>query len=534
MKITLYKYYGERNRIDKESMLTQVLTTSGKFKADVSMLNPVLLLSLPIEGTQYVTDENNNVIDDVVVNVEDGSVIDFNYLYIAEFRRFYYVTSIVVGSGTLLTLGCEVDPLMSFKDQILENEALVARNEFEYSDILEDALLPLELEKDVTETTPTSGGLVNTTLQAKFYADVNARNIIINTITDVSLGWGDIVPPSGSGLPTYSPQNFSTLGSSTSYAITPWKLRNIGYALLGEDKSARAAYVKSIIAFPFEIENSEVIASNQYIHVGRLSDVDSALYDVANNPIRGDVVNFGSPYRIIANFALPYADTFLDLEPYAHYELYIPFYGWTTINLNADNQGDMLIVYYAINYEDGSATAYVRDMTANKLIAAFPCQIGTRLAVTQSNAQEIDARREAQNTNLAIGAISSILGIAAGAATGNVAMAAGGAIGLVSSVTSYANANALLFERASASFSGSNASFYNSLDVRLRITKPTIRSGLDLAKFAHQYGRPLNQIRTLSSLSGFTQVASIHLEGCTATDAEKRMIVSSLLQGVHL
>ena len=95
MNLTLYKYLGERNKVDKSNDLVFVMTATGSFKADVNILSPTLILSLPTEGFEYLTDENQNEIDDVVLtDGEAGNVLDFNYMYIAEFRRYYFITSL--------------------------------------------------------------------------------------------------------------------------------------------------------------------------------------------------------------------------------------------------------------------------------------------------------------------------------------------------------------------------------------------------------------------------------------------------------
>ena len=534
MHVTLYKYTGERNKVDKGAELTEVLQTSGQFKADTSILNPSLLLSLPVEQYQEITDGDGNEIADVVTGVND-EILNFNYFYIAEFRRFYYVSNIVVSSNHLLLVSGEVDPLYSFASQILENEGMIERNEFDLDPMLEDTLLPLELTKDVSEEIPTRGELVNTRFRSEFAnAQTYSRNIVITTITDQSNSFYELEPPTGSGLPKIAQQSFSSIGSQVSYRIEPNDLINIGWNLLNPDKSERAVFIKSIIALPYEIPNSDVYG-HVYIHVGRIEDVDSALYvkGELTNPIKGYLTGFMSPYKIIADFNLPVVSSFLDLSPYTHYEIYLPFFGWHEIDLKENLSGHRVLVYYAVNYEDGSATVYLYDYTARRALFSAPCQLGTKLAITKSNAEEINKQREAQNTSLAIGLISSALSIGAGAA-GNPLLLASGIMGGVSTIAGYVNTNALMFERASATFGGSNASLYTFLDVRLRTTKNYALTGLNPLKYSHQYGRPLKRIRKLSTLSGFTQIGSVHLHDLDATDAEKQQIESSLLSGVLL
>lgn len=60
------------------------------------------------------------------VMIINGNVSDYNYMYIPEFKRFYYITDIEYKAGGIQYVHGEVDPLQSFKDEILSNEAIIA------------------------------------------------------------------------------------------------------------------------------------------------------------------------------------------------------------------------------------------------------------------------------------------------------------------------------------------------------------------------------------------------------------------------
>lgn len=80
-------------------------------------------------------------------NVE--SMIDANYIYIEEFRRYYFA-SIVLGNNGMYTAICEVDPLMSFTDEILNTEVIVIKNEYQVNRYLNDGSYVTE-ERERTE-----------------------------------------------------------------------------------------------------------------------------------------------------------------------------------------------------------------------------------------------------------------------------------------------------------------------------------------------------------------------------------------------
>lgn len=60
-----------------------------------------------------------------------------NYLYIAELERYYYIKNWIMENGHV-RLECEVDVLMSFKNDIKKQNAIVARNEKLFNLYLED------------------------------------------------------------------------------------------------------------------------------------------------------------------------------------------------------------------------------------------------------------------------------------------------------------------------------------------------------------------------------------------------------------
>lgn len=68
---------------------------------------------------------------------------DYNYCYIAEFGRYYFMKPIG-GTSQTITFECKSDPLMSFKDQILACPAVIARNPWHWDMYIPDSRLPVE------------------------------------------------------------------------------------------------------------------------------------------------------------------------------------------------------------------------------------------------------------------------------------------------------------------------------------------------------------------------------------------------------
>lgn len=61
-----------------------------------------------------------------------------NYLYVEELERYYYINDWIMENG-FIRLECEVDVLMSFKDEIKNRSVIVNRQESKYNLYLEDS-----------------------------------------------------------------------------------------------------------------------------------------------------------------------------------------------------------------------------------------------------------------------------------------------------------------------------------------------------------------------------------------------------------
>ena len=524
MHVILYKYLGEKNRVDKSYFLTLVLDTSGEFKASVSILNPTLLLKLPPQPKQLLEDENGNEIDEV--QIDDGEtprILDFNYFYVEEFRRYYYLTSFIVSSNHLATITGIVDPLFSFKNGILDNEAYIERNEFIYDSNMDDPLFPVGSIYKETKTELDSGNLKN--FSFSWVSIPEAWNIAV-VVANTGGFSSTVSKPTNTELPNIDLRNFGNEALRISIMdYTNFSKMMTNFLL---HYSSVQDFVINAVAFPFEPETIGY-EENFYIVVPE-AEGSTKLIQFEHPLTKFEEGNLYSKYLILCDFTI-YPQDFRDLEPIAEYALWIPFLGYKTLNMrNLSNHH--LILYYTCNYSDGSGKAVLYDETEEKPIISENVQLGINLSITKTNAEQIRNQYSQIMINGMLNAINSSLSAGENYAKGNPA----GAItsfmgGLGSAFNTYMQIKQL-YPSAHITPSGSADGLYQPLKCHLR---KIYKEGLvDLSKFAHQYGRPLREIRKLNTLSGFTLVSSIHLEGLSAFDSEKAEIESSLLSGVLL
>lgn len=73
----------------------------------------------------------------ILSDMEISDLDRCNYCYIEEFERYYFCTP-TLGNNGIYTLICNIDPLMSLKDEILNLKVIVDKNEYEINPYLND------------------------------------------------------------------------------------------------------------------------------------------------------------------------------------------------------------------------------------------------------------------------------------------------------------------------------------------------------------------------------------------------------------
>lgn len=53
----------------------------------------------------------------------------YNYIYVEEYHRYYFINDVIKLGGGIIELHCECDVLMSFRDELLNLSGTIARSE---------------------------------------------------------------------------------------------------------------------------------------------------------------------------------------------------------------------------------------------------------------------------------------------------------------------------------------------------------------------------------------------------------------------
>ena len=131
--INLYQSSAEVNRVDKTNYLTGVGTLSGVLREECSIIAPS-------------------------ITFKQTTVPSFNYVYIAAFGRYYYVTGITSVSKGIWRMSLSCDVLMTWKDDIRALTAIIARQENSFNPLLLDSELPAQANQNITVIEFPAGG----------------------------------------------------------------------------------------------------------------------------------------------------------------------------------------------------------------------------------------------------------------------------------------------------------------------------------------------------------------------------------------
>nr|DAM81295.1 MAG TPA: hypothetical protein [Caudoviricetes sp.] len=213
---------------------------------------------------------------------------------------------------------------------------------------------------------------------------------------------------------------------------------------------------------------------------------------------------------------------FRDYEPYTRLSLFLPFVGDVNISTNDCVTPHKIHVIYNIDFLSGVACAEV--LIDEDVRYAYQAAMCAAVPVTSSDA----SRLIASIIGAAVGTVSGgVMGGIVGGTAGS-RMASRALIGGVSEVA-MSPINGIQTQRTGSI--SANTGLLGEMKPYVLVTRP-------ISVVADQYksllGQPYQLDGTLGSRKGFVKVREVHLDGITATEAEKTEIEQMLKEGVIL
>ena len=488
--------YDHLNDMTTELPMDKLLAVLYQFDCEKNKVNKSTNLKT-IGGFEYVIKSQSSIIEPSIMISYDG-VIDFTYVYLQEFKRYYYVTNIVSIRNNIWQIDLKVDVLYTFKDDIIGQNAFVSRCESTtYANSgLVDKRVPIKDVPTITYTIPTSGLLVDTTIvnnNFKYVLQAFDQDSVTMDLTSKSIA------PLGTSLPTIYH------GYSDNPITKMYCLSASDYADLATDirqNSSHANYIASILAIPFDISSDYKSATPEsVIKLGTSTIPVTDTYE-----LKGE----SSGYHVIADFTYSGANTgylsFLNYEPFTTYEIFIPYHGWVKLNAK-DFLGKRILVYFALDYSTGNGMVYISQYTTGHIIYSGIVQLGVKVGITTTNIHEINVQKSNNIMNMLLG----VVGLGVGVSTGNPVAVTGGVISATKSVVNAVNQNALLQVSPQTTISGDRTGMYTELSVVVKKTEHSLVSST-LTTFRKLNGYPSNLFMALASGMGYTEIPEMHYE----------------------
>ena len=461
MNITLYKFNKKVNSTARPQSTTTQITIPCIVKGACSITAPLIEVS------------------------KDRRPIGYNYAYIEDFNRYYFINDIVYNLGVwVLSLSCDV--LASYYTEITGSSQYIMRNSVEYDTNIIDTFYPTKV--GVSNDTEGIGVVTqgSTEINDYFNRPFNAGEFVIG-----------VIGGNGSGI-TYYSLNYTgfqqLIDSLMSYVPSDMTDVANGIAKAIYDP---LQYITCCYWYPYVVGQS-----SGYVNV-KFGDYTVSISGQAlgNSMILNNSAYISLPKHPQVNTR----GTYLNVAPYSEYTLIFNPFGTIALDTTKMINSTQLRLNWRTDVTTGDSQLYVYG-DSGALVSFAQATLGVPIRLSQVSTDVLGMA-----SNVA-GFIGGLLSLNPGAMFSNV-------LGAVNSA------------KPQMQTTGSSGSFLS-----FRSVTPRIEAIFNLLvdEDINHVGRPLCAIRRLRDLSGYTECGNAHIEIDTATENEKNEIVSYLSSGIYL
>ena len=485
-----------------------MITLTGELRDALNITDPQIIIDVSLTSNITFNDINDS-------SVFPMRFYEWNYVYIEDFNRYYFVRNVTVTSKNLVILNLHVDVLYSFDNFINRQKAYISRNELYYDPLLPDERRIIKNTSIVTEFEPiniSSGSMVNfeftTNPITPIPFDATKLNCVAlcykSTLSALQIQEN---LTQHSNLLNRDIKNQFNPATCIYTVISASAMAGLLERLYTDDTTR--SYCGGIYVYPFYIptDNFWGNPSTYEIEIGsqQYSGTSSCKMSMG---LSTDMIL--CDFTVDTNGGFTEND-FNDLEPYSKYQMYIPFYGWWDFPYN-ELRNKRIIVSYVVNYKTGSATVNVTNKTDEMIIFSTTCQLGIQIDLTSTNLKEVIDRDRQNQMNLTLSIIGSAIAIGGGILTANpVALGVGlssGGLAIGKSIAEYTENQRTNYSRANIQFGDKVTALYSYLTVKIRKITPILQYSLT-SDFLHTNGGVMNEYEEISHVNGYTEIADI-------------------------
>lgn len=295
-----YEYSKKNNSTALPTTIQQnvAVTESCVLKDRSSILNPVL---------QFNFDSSMQ-----------SAVHGYNYAYISQWNRYYYINNWVYDHGLWIAY-LSVDVLASWKGRLLQNSAYVLRSASAYDPNVIDTTYPAKYHT----STVSEPNFVANTATSPFSATSSTGSYIL----------GIIAPNSITGVKYYALQA-NSMARLMNAMLNDISVYNISTSEITEDLQKALVnpfqYIVSIVWIPYSFTN----ASPQHtVNVGFWSFTDNSMNAYVIDVLT-DYLTFSGSVNIPRHPKVSDYGNYLNLAPYSHYTFGLYPFGMFNLDSN--------------------------------------------------------------------------------------------------------------------------------------------------------------------------------------------------------
>lgn len=461
-----YLFSKKRNSTKQPTAGSGTTYTGIELKDDCSILNPIIRLRVAGMTVPTVAPVNT-----------------FTYCYIAKFNRFYFIDDWIYSAG-MWEGHLSIDVLASHKTEIGTTSAYVVRSASNKDGTIIDTLYPATSNITLTDTTKSLNLLTST----GFYIIG-----IINNATTVSEGAISYYAMSAQGLTDLKSYLMSnTFLNDNNLYTNPEISPDLLKALFNPYQ-----YIVSCKYYPYSMPaNLPAVTS---IKFGWWS-LPFASYMLPEGG--GILTTTSAAYTVLAHPQVS-RGTYLNHAPYTDIVIYHPLLGTIPLDMAKIDAGDTITISIECETVTGQAYATVRtNRSGHNYVVYQSClQLAIDIPLAQMNIDTINVARTAVNT------VGNIVSNAMSLNVGGVISSTG------NGVLDALQCQAPILQSGGAPGTRAN---YAALAHVIQVQR-TVADDDNADR-----GRPLCQVKTINTLSGYIKCAESHFSSpCLASERAK-------------
>lgn len=478
MQIELFTFSKRYNSTKQATTGTGIRFNNVNLKDDCSIINPVVLLavsSMPVPSVApYI----------------------YNYAYISKFQRYYFIDDWVYVGG-IWEAHMSVDVLASNKTGIGSVSTMVERSYSSYDGNVVDKFYPIKTNSTITRVS----------CPLSYYG--------------VTLAQGCFVL----GIAGYPYQISSSMGGVTYYVLaladlvelSRWLFNNNIYSGSSITDISEGLFKATFNPMQYVVSCIWYPVSPRELSSGSATHIYMASYDtgVEAYPLTADFLAFKTNV-LIPDHPQISRGTYLNFNPYTKATLYLPPFGAIPIDLTFRISGSYVKPWIYIDTVTGKSvlrvtlcdSSHINDSSEGVICYSSSAQFGVPIQLSQSVVESLNMGN------------TSVLGAPMQALKATVNNMASEMLGSALSGESYTSGF------GTVTTTGANGSLLIVFEQGCLIVEQYQITNEDRTEF----GRPLYQVKTLNTLSGYIKCADAHVE-LPITDSERKKIVSFMNSG---